>query len=40
MFKSVKPATSDEIAAQPELTPAELDAKLDKAAGGDAGTSE
>ena len=40
MFKSVNPATGDEIAAYPEQAPAELDAKLDKAAAGDAGAVE
>lgn len=32
MFRSVNPATGDEIATYPELTGAEVDAKLDKAA--------
>jgi len=40
MFNSVNPATGDEIAASPELTEAELDAKLVKAAAADAGASE
>ncbi|MBD8617635.1 NAD-dependent succinate-semialdehyde dehydrogenase [Sphingomonas sp. CFBP 13728] len=32
MFRSINPATGDEIATYPELTGAEVDAKLDKAA--------
>src|ERR1044072_7735151 len=31
MFRSVNPATGEEIATRPELSPAEIDAKLDKA---------